>query len=93
MQHAECLGDDVLGVLLGPQKDREAHELVMVTVEQAEATWGGDRRWGPGNLTRPGLWLNAAPVRMRQALGNLMSNALRHTPADSTVPVTARQTR
>jgi two-component system sensor histidine kinase BaeS len=29
---------------------------------------------------------------MRQALGNLFSNALRHTPADGTVPVTVRQT-
>ena len=42
--------------------------------------------------TDPGLWLNADPVRMRQALGNLVSNALRHTPEDGTVTVTARQT-
>lgn len=42
--------------------------------------------------TDPGLWLDADPVRMRQALGNLVSNALRHTPADGTVTVTARQT-
>jgi two-component system sensor histidine kinase BaeS len=37
----------------------------------------------------PGLWLDADPVRMRQALGNLVSNALRHTPADGTVTLTA----
>ncbi|GHE57687.1 two-component sensor histidine kinase [Streptomyces spiralis] len=35
-------------------------------------------------------WLDADPVRMRQALGNLVSNALRHTPADGTVSVAAR---
>ncbi|WP_225825493.1 sensor histidine kinase [Streptomyces naphthomycinicus] len=34
-------------------------------------------------------WLDADPVRMRQALGNLVSNALRHTPADGTVTLTA----
>ncbi|KUL45763.1 sensor histidine kinase [Streptomyces regalis] len=36
-------------------------------------------------------WLDADPVRMRQALGNLVSNALRHTPADGTVTLTARR--
>lgn len=36
------------------------------------------------------LWLDADPVRMRQALGNLVSNALRHTPADGTVTLSAR---
>ena len=35
------------------------------------------------------LWLDADPVRMRQVLGNLVSNALRHTPADGTVTLTA----
>ncbi|MDV9174793.1 HAMP domain-containing sensor histidine kinase [Streptomyces sp. W16] len=35
------------------------------------------------------LWLAADPVRMRQVLGNLVSNALRHTPADGTVTLTA----
>ncbi|MCI3273797.1 sensor histidine kinase [Streptomyces cylindrosporus] len=34
--------------------------------------------------------LDADPVRMRQALGNLVSNALRHTPADGTVTLAAR---
>ncbi|MFF7167238.1 sensor histidine kinase [Streptomyces sp. NPDC008086] len=36
-------------------------------------------------------WLDADPVRMRQALGNLVSNALRHTPADGTVTLAARR--
>ncbi|MFF4546913.1 sensor histidine kinase [Streptomyces sp. NPDC001435] len=36
-------------------------------------------------------WLDADPVRMRQALGNLVSNALRHTPAEGTVTLAARR--
>ncbi|MFF8731069.1 sensor histidine kinase [Streptomyces sp. NPDC015171] len=36
-------------------------------------------------------WLDADPVRMRQALGNLVSNALRHTPAGGTVTLVARR--
>jgi two-component system sensor histidine kinase BaeS len=36
-------------------------------------------------------WLDADPVRMRQALGNLVSNALRHTPAGGSVTLTARR--
>ncbi|MFI9803477.1 sensor histidine kinase [Streptomyces sp. NPDC052301] len=39
----------------------------------------------------PAVWLDADPVRMRQALGNLVSNALRHTPADGTVTLEARR--
>lgn len=35
-------------------------------------------------------WLDADPVRMRQALGNLVSNAIRHTPAEGTVTLSAR---
>ncbi|MER6466476.1 HAMP domain-containing sensor histidine kinase [Streptomyces sp. NPDC001228] len=37
------------------------------------------------------VWLDADPVRMRQALGNLVSNAIRHTPADGTVTLAARR--
>lgn len=36
-----------------------------------------------------GCWLDADPLRMRQALGNLVSNAIRHTPADGTVTLSA----
>ncbi|MFJ4939755.1 sensor histidine kinase [Streptomyces pseudovenezuelae] len=36
-------------------------------------------------------WLDADPVRMRQALGNLVSNALRHTPAGGSVALSARR--
>ncbi|MEU6476771.1 HAMP domain-containing sensor histidine kinase [Streptomyces sp. NPDC047017] len=37
-----------------------------------------------------GCCLDADPVRLRQALGNLVSNALRHTPAGGTVTLAAR---
>ncbi|MFJ8095133.1 sensor histidine kinase [Streptomyces griseofuscus] len=39
----------------------------------------------------PAVWLDADPVRMRQVLGNLVSNALRHTPAEGTVTLRARR--
>ncbi|MER7678465.1 HAMP domain-containing sensor histidine kinase [Streptomyces sp. NPDC096934] len=36
-------------------------------------------------------WFDADPVRMRQALGNLVSNAVRHTPRGGTVTLSARR--
>ncbi|WP_328444976.1 HAMP domain-containing histidine kinase [Streptomyces sp. NBC_00386] len=36
-------------------------------------------------------WLDADPVRMRQALGNLVSNATRHTPPGGTVTLSAHR--
>ncbi|MEV0444524.1 HAMP domain-containing sensor histidine kinase [Streptomyces spectabilis] len=35
-------------------------------------------------------WLTADPLRLRQAIGNLVSNAVRHTPAGGSVTVTSR---
>ncbi|WP_249416935.1 cell wall metabolism sensor histidine kinase WalK [Streptomyces sp. TS71-3] len=35
-------------------------------------------------------WVEADPVRMRQALGNLVSNAVRHTPAGGSITLSAR---
>jgi signal transduction histidine kinase len=39
--------------------------------------------------SEPGLLVKADPVRIRQVLGNLLSNALRHSPQGSTVLVVA----
>ncbi|WP_405877194.1 HAMP domain-containing histidine kinase [Streptomyces sp. NBC_01136] len=36
-------------------------------------------------------WLDADPVRLRQALGNLVSNAIRYTPADGTITLSVRE--
>ncbi|WP_330347241.1 sensor histidine kinase [Streptomyces sp. NBC_00582] len=36
-------------------------------------------------------WLDADPVRLRQALGNLVANAVRHTPPGGTVTLGARR--
>ncbi|MFF2213791.1 sensor histidine kinase [Streptomyces antibioticus] len=36
-------------------------------------------------------WLDADPVRLRQALGNLVTNAVRHTPHGGTVTLSARR--
>ncbi|MEL3946492.1 sensor histidine kinase [Streptomyces sp. LNU-CPARS28] len=37
-------------------------------------------------------WLTADPLRLRQAIGNLVSNAIRHTPAGGEVTVRCRNT-
>ncbi|MFI1534634.1 sensor histidine kinase [Streptomyces anandii] len=53
----------------------------------AAATAGVTLRTEAGD----GCMLDADPVRMRQALGNLVSNALRHTPSGGTVTLAARR--
>jgi two-component system sensor histidine kinase BaeS len=35
-------------------------------------------------------WVTADPIRLRQAVGNLLTNAVRHTPAGGSVTVSAR---
>ncbi|MFF3936846.1 HAMP domain-containing sensor histidine kinase [Streptomyces phaeofaciens] len=41
--------------------------------------------------TEDSAWLDADPVRLRQALGNLVANAVRHTPKGGSVTLTARR--
>ncbi|WP_189929816.1 sensor histidine kinase [Streptomyces sulfonofaciens] len=43
-----------------------------------------------GTTVGADTWVDADPVRMRQALGNLVSNAIRHTPAGGALALTAR---
>ncbi|MBC7318409.1 HAMP domain-containing protein [Candidatus Bipolaricaulota bacterium] len=39
----------------------------------------------------PNLWVSVDPRRIRQVLGNLLSNALRYSPPGSTITVSARR--
>jgi two-component system sensor histidine kinase BaeS len=41
-------------------------------------------------LAGPGLTLTADPIRLRQAVGNLVTNAIRHTPAGGRITIGAR---
>ncbi|MFF2518160.1 sensor histidine kinase [Streptomyces sp. NPDC058086] len=50
---------------------------------------GTDGTFAPAGSGTP--WLDADPVRMRQALGNLVSNAIRHTPDGGTITLSARE--
>jgi two-component system sensor histidine kinase BaeS len=50
---------------------------------------GTDGTFAPAGSGTP--WLDADPVRMRQALGNLVSNAIRHTPDGGTIALSARE--
>ena len=49
----------------------------------------GENRPNPAGPPAP-PWAEADPVRLRQAVGNLVSNAIRHTPAGGTVTVRAQ---
>lgn len=40
-------------------------------------------------VSMPGLWVNADAVAIRQALANLLANAIRHAPPDTAVRVAA----
>ncbi|GEC06220.1 two-component sensor histidine kinase [Streptomyces spinoverrucosus] len=78
------------GTLALHREPVRADDLVAQTVSahRARAESSGIRLC---THTDPDLGLDADPVRMRQVLGNLTANALRHTPAGGTVTLTARQ--
>ncbi|MFF8191716.1 sensor histidine kinase [Streptomyces bobili] len=78
------------GTLALHREPVRADDLVAQTVS-AHRTRAESSRIRLRTHTDPGLVLDADPVRMRQVLGNLTSNALRHTPAGGTVTLTARQ--
>lgn len=59
----------------------------------AEAAGIGLRTGTDGTSAPTGsgsAWIDADPVRMRQALGNLVSNAIRHTPDGGSITLSAR---
>ncbi|MER5535305.1 sensor histidine kinase [Streptomyces mirabilis] len=60
----------------------------------AEAAGIGLRTGTDGTSAPTGsgtAWIDVDPVRMRQALGNLVSNAVRHTPDGGTITLSARE--
>lgn len=68
--------DDLLGHVVAAHQARAETAGVTLTVRTADP--------GP-----PPLSLTADPVRLRQALGNLVSNAVRHTPPEGHVTLRA----
>ncbi|MEU8523776.1 HAMP domain-containing sensor histidine kinase [Streptomyces sp. NPDC048577] len=62
-------------------------------LEQAATAYGGHSRSAGVALevsAKAGTWMFADPLRLRQIVGNLVSNALRHTPAGGTVTLRSR---
>ncbi|MFE9023875.1 sensor histidine kinase [Streptomyces sp. NPDC007808] len=78
------------GTLALHREPVHAHDLVNRTVSahRTRAESSGVRLCA---RIDSGIVLDADPVRMRQVLGNLTSNALRHTPAGGTVTLIARR--
>jgi len=63
-------------------------------LDQVITAHGGSAEVGGVRLTADasvGLVVSADPVRLRQALSNLVSNAVRYTPAEGSVSLVARR--
>lgn len=69
-----------------PTTDRALIAAAVDAIAEAYAAKGVELTVEP----TPELALTVDPARMGQVLGNLLTNALRHTPADGTVQVSAR---
>jgi two-component system sensor histidine kinase BaeS len=92
--HLQRLVDDLHELSVGDAGElRLAPEPIDLTafVQQVADTFRAAAETGGVTLTAetaPGVDLLADPVRLRQALGNLLVNALRHTPPGGRIRIT-----
>ena len=78
------------GMLRLHPEERDATDIAaqVVAAHRARADASGvDLRLRVGAAAAPPLLVHADPARLRQALGNLVSNAVTHTPAGGSVEV------
>ncbi len=73
----------------GPVRIEELLGQVAAAHQARAETAGVTLLVPPSPPDRPGPGLTADPVRLRQAIGNLVSNAVRHTPSGGTVTLRA----
>jgi two-component system sensor histidine kinase BaeS len=73
----------------GPAPDPRADSAGGAADPSSPGRATGENRPNPAGPPAP-PWAEADPVRLRQAVGNLVSNAIRHTPAGGAVTVRAQ---
>ena len=78
--------EGAMSVVLEPTTDRALIDAAADAVAEAYAAKGVDLRIDAG----PPTALTVDPARIGQVLGNLLTNALRHTPAGGSVRIGAR---
>ncbi|MBU9858475.1 sensor histidine kinase, partial [Rahnella aceris] len=92
--HLQRLVDDLHDLALGDagelRLDPAPVDLPLFLAQVAEAFGGAAEASGITLVVtaEPGSGLVADPVRLRQAVGNLVANALRHTPRGGRVTLT-----
>ncbi|MBJ7356694.1 ATP-binding protein [Nocardioides sp.] len=93
--HLQRLVDDLHDLALADagelRLEPEAVELAVFLDQVASSFGAAAARAGIDLLTdcAPGAWVQADPVRLRQAVANLVANALRHTPPGGRVTLRA----
>lgn len=94
--HLQRLVEDLHDLALGDAGELRLEPVGVDLADllgQVAAAFGEAGRAGRVALvvdTEPGAVVHADPVRLRQAVGNLVSNALRHTPSGGTVALRGR---
>lgn len=94
--HLQRLVTDLQDLALGDAGELRLHRQqadLSALLEQLSTGHDAAATTKAVTLTRritPGLVIDADPVRLRQAVNNLLTNAIRHTPAGGTVTLTAR---